>query len=228
MVHTMMPNDVFVVQKLALATYKSNLPTPVDALNEASQMLEALNPGTSTNSETLGLYGTIKKRLWEATQESSHLDIGIWASAKGFYVSNSCWSGNNLAYLLNVRAALTAESAPAEAIADFILAQRTRRRLLELCQALLESEHPPKGADEYWVKAAMAEAYLGLGDDAKAQELLAAARAISNSVPLLASSPVTMPAPAPSAVQEWMIRTVEDQLAHLRDLLNKSPLDRIK
>jgi Tetratricopeptide Repeats-Sensor len=227
-VRTMMPNDLFVIQKLALATYKSKLPSAVNALNEASQMLEALDLDTSTNPETLGLYGTIQKRLWEATQESSHLDKGIWASAKGFYVSSSCWSGNNLAYLLNVRAALTSESAPAEAIADFILAQRTRRRILGLCQALLESKQPPKGEQEYWIKATMAEAYVGIGDDAKAQELLEAARAVNMSVPSLDSSSATAPPPSPSAVPGWMIQTIEQQIARLRDLLAKSPLNRIK
>ena len=36
-VRSMMPNDVFLIQKLALATYKSKLPTSVDPLNEACQ-----------------------------------------------------------------------------------------------------------------------------------------------------------------------------------------------
>src|ERR1700730_10272343 len=227
-VRSMMPNDVFVIQKLALAAYRSKLPTPVDALNEACQMLEALEPRTSTDAETLGLYGAIRKRLWEATQASPHLDKAIWAHEKGFYVKNDYYNGINLAYLLNVRAALAAESQPAEAITDFILAQRTRRRVLGLCEALLESKHAPAGADEYWVKATMAEAYAGIGDDAKAHELLQAARAVDMSVPSLESNPTEMTETAQSAVPGWMIKTTEDQLGHLRDLLAKSPLERIK
>jgi hypothetical protein len=221
-VRTMMPNDVFIMQRLVLATYKSKLPTLVDALNEASRMLETLGPRTSTDAETLGLYGSVHKRLWDETKDPIHLDKAIWAHEKGFYVKNDNYNGINLAYLLNVRAAQTRDAAPAEAIADFILAQRTRRRVLQVCQALLESKSAPKGADEYWVKATMAEAYAGLGDDPSASNLLESARKVNMSVPTLDSQP------PPSAVPEWMLQTAADQLARLRQLLAQSPLSRIK
>src|SRR5262249_847371 len=146
------------------------------------------------------------------------------AHEKGFYVKNDYYNGINLAYLLNVRAAQTRDTEPGEAIADFILAQRTRQRVLRLCEGLLQSERPPRGADEYWIKATMAEAYAGVGDDAKANELLEAARKVDMSVP----SPEPVPLPLQSAVPQWMIQSTQEQLARLRELLAKSPLDRIK
>ena len=256
-VRSMMPNDVFIIQKLALATYKSKLPTPVDALNEACQLLEGLSPATSTDTETLGLYGAVHKRLWDATQAAPHLDKAIWAHEKGFHVKNDYYNGISLAFLLNVRAALKADDDPAEAIADFILAQRTRRRVLQLCEALLASRPAPTGLGEYWVKATMAEAYTGLGDDQQAQELLQAARAIDMSVlsresiskyqgsqALLAAVPDTRLAmvlqysqtgkferatrPVRPSVPEWMIQTTADHLARLQELLAKSPLNRLQ
>jgi hypothetical protein len=223
---SMMPNEVFVIQKLALATYKSKLPTEVDALNEACQILESLGPVTSTDGETLGLYGAVRKRLWEATQALPHLDTAIWAHEKGFYVRNDYYNGIQLAYLLNVRAAVKSDTDPAEAIADFILAQRTRRRVLILCEKLLESKPAPLGADEYWIKATMAEAYTGLGDDRKGQELLQAALAVDMSVPALEMAKASTE-PARSSVPEWMSRTTVDQISRLRVLLAKSPLHRI-
>jgi tetratricopeptide (TPR) repeat protein len=226
-VRSMLPNDVFVTQKFALATYKSKLPNPVDALNEACQILEGLGPTTSTDAETLGLYGAVQKRLWDATQAAPHLDKAIWAHEKGFYVKNDYYNGINLAFLLNVRSALKADSDPADAITDYILAQRARRRVLQLCEKLWESEPGPTGPDKYWVKATMAEAYAGLGDDKKAQELLEAARAVDISVPSLDSVSNTR-GPAASAVPAWMIQSTVDQLARLRDLLAKSPLSRIR
>ena len=90
---------------------------------------------SSTDTETLGLYGAVRKRLWDATGATAHLDKAIWAREKGFYVKNDYYNGINLALLLNVRAARSAESQPSEAIADFITAQRIRRRVLALCQA---------------------------------------------------------------------------------------------
>jgi hypothetical protein len=227
-VHTMMPNDVFVIHRLAFATYKSKLPTSLDALNEACQMLEALGPRTSTDAQTLELYGAVHKRLWDETKDSIHLDKAIWAHEKGFYVKNDYYNGINLAYLLNVRAAQTGDAAPAEAIADFILAQRTRRRVLQLCEALLESKPAPKGTDEYWAKATMVEAYAGLGDEPKARHLLEAARKVDISAPSLDTDATRTSQAAPSAVPRWMIQTTEDQLARLRELLAQSPLSRIK
>jgi hypothetical protein len=222
-VRSMMPNDPFVIQKLALATYKSKLPNPVDALNESWHLLETLTPKTSTDAETLGLYGAVHKRLWDATKVPLHLDRAIWAHEKGFYVKNDYYNGINLAYLLNVRAAQAGDTEPAEAIADYILAQRTRQRVLRLCEGLLESTPAPRGADEYWIKATMAEAYAGIGDDTKANELLNAARKVDMSVP----TPDSNPAPEPH-VPAWMIQSTEDQLACLRELLARSPLGRIK
>lgn len=207
-VRSMLPNEVFVVQKLALAIYKSKLPTEIDALNEACQILQGLGPATSTNTETLGLCGAIYKRLWNTTNAPADLDNAIWAHEKGFYVKNDYYNGINLAFLLNVRAALRADTDPAEAIADFISAQRTRRRVLALCQKLLESAPAPKGTDEYWIKVTMAEAYIGIGDDQKGQDLLAASQAVD--------------------VPGWMNTTTTDQIARLRVLLAKSPLKRIQ
>src|SRR5215469_10789234 len=73
-VRSMMPMDNCVAQKLALATYKSQLPTAEAALNEAADILESLQPTAATDCETLGLYGAVHKRLWGATNAAAHLD----------------------------------------------------------------------------------------------------------------------------------------------------------
>ncbi len=253
-VRSMMPNDVFVIQRLALATYKSKLPTPLGALNEACRILEDLGPTTSNDTETLGLYAAVHKRLWDTTQAAPHLDQAIWAYEKGFYVKNDYYNGINLAFLLNVRAALRTDTDPLEAVADFIAANRARRHVLGLCEGLLESKPAPTGADEYWIKATMAEAYAGLGDDAKAEELLEAVRVVDMSVPPLDSQPktnipgnrvedlgagyLTMHVLRHTPIGQarvgrtvppvWMVQTTVDQLGRLRDLLAKSPLNRVK
>jgi|SRR5258708_243602 len=45
------PKDPFVIQRLALATYKSKLPDPVQALDEAKKILSELEPDVSTDVE---------------------------------------------------------------------------------------------------------------------------------------------------------------------------------
>ncbi|MDD5462388.1 MAG: hypothetical protein PHG00_12265 [Methylococcales bacterium] len=62
------PNDSFVIQQLALATYKSKQPTELEALQKAQGILKELSPETTNNPETLGLWGSIHKRLWGLRQ----------------------------------------------------------------------------------------------------------------------------------------------------------------
>jgi tetratricopeptide (TPR) repeat protein len=193
------PDDPTIVQQLALVTYKSGLPTPKDALLAAKKLLESLSPETSNDTETLGLWGAIHKRLCDLEPDSTHLDEAIRAYKRGFYLRNDYYNGINEAYLLNVRAANSTNRA--EAIADFVQAQRIRREVLSIAENLLQTENLPAN-DKYWAMATIAEAHLGLGDEAKSQEVLQQA----------------------FAPQEWMRDSTEEQLKSLKKLLDKSPL----
>ena len=59
------PNDPYIAQQLALATYKSKHPDKLQSLQKAKAILEALFPETSCDAETVGLWGAVHKRLWE-------------------------------------------------------------------------------------------------------------------------------------------------------------------
>ena len=54
--------DPYIIQRLALVTYKSKQPSPKEALEEARSLLATLNPATSNDTETLGLWGAVHKR----------------------------------------------------------------------------------------------------------------------------------------------------------------------
>jgi hypothetical protein len=207
--HDKMPNDVSVMHKLALATYKARLPTEKEALEEASNMLAGLNPSQSTDTETLGLIQAVHKRLWKLTGDRSHLEKAIWSSEKGFYLKNDYYNGINLAYLYNVRASV---SEGPDAVTDFVLAQRTRRRVIDICQALLDDTKTKPGARvsdrdaTYWVLATLAEAWTGLGDDAKSQEYQNQALALDPRPP------------------QWMVDTTQEQVKALQKLISDSLL----
>lgn len=79
------PNDPFVTQQLALATYKSKQPNPEVALHKACNIIRELSPETSNDPETLGLWGAIHKRLWDLTNSSAYLDESISAYERGFF-----------------------------------------------------------------------------------------------------------------------------------------------
>ena len=145
------------------------------------------------------------KRLWEFTKDTANLDESVRGYERGFYLRNDYYNGINLAYLLNVRAANAAN--PAEAIADFVQAQRIRREVIKICQHWLASENPSPDA-KYWVQATMAEAYFGIGDEAEGQRILEEALAM-----------------APAG---WMRDSTREQIGKLRSMLADSPLKHIK
>jgi hypothetical protein len=197
----MKTEDPHIIQQLALVTYKSKYPTVQAALEEARELLKTLAPETSNDTETLGLWGAVHKRLWELTEDAQYLDEAVRGYERGFYLRNDYYSGINLAYLLNVRS--TVASARADAIADFVQAERIRRNVLLICEAELNNEDLPEG-EKYWLLATMAEAYLGVGDEAHARQKLKEADSI--------------------AFASWMKDTTQEQMEKLRGLLANSPL----
>ena len=152
-------NNAFVIQRLVLATYKAQLPSPLEALKEALMILKVLEPETSTDPETLGLAGAIYKRLWEKHGYRPDLDQSIVYYEKGFHIDNDYYNGINVAYLLNVRASISPQK---EATNDHITAQRVRRTVIWNCMELLKKKFNSR-SDQYWMCATLEEVYFGLG-----------------------------------------------------------------
>lgn len=200
------PNDPYIVQQLALVTYKSKQPTVLAALEEARDVLKDPDPMSSNDAETLGIWGAIHKRFWEENGDPADLDRSIAAYEKGYRLLDDYYNGINYAFLLNVRAA---NAEPADAITDFVLARRVRAHVVELCEAARAKLSGREGTEEqrYWILATEAEAALGLGQAARKDELLAEAAALDP--------------------QPWMVESTETQLATLEGHLQDSPLDRI-
>jgi hypothetical protein len=206
--------DPYIIQRLALITYKSKSPNEVDALKDACELLWLLDPKTSNDTETLGLWGATHKRLWDLTKETKYLDEAIRAYERGFYLRNDYYNGINYAFLLNVRANVSEK--PEEAIADFVQAKRVRKEVLSICEKWIEDDKANESNKDdkdclngrYWVKATMGEAYVGLDEKEKADTILNEAYA--------------------NAPEPWMKGSTEEQLGKLKPLLDNSPLKFIK
>lgn len=197
------PKDTYLIQQLALATYKSGQPDALSALQEAHVILHQLNPARTTDPETLGLWGAIHKRLWELNSGRTDLDEAIWAYEKGFYLNDDYYTGINLAFLLNQRATVSSER---EAIADVVTAERIRRRVIRICEKIW-AEGSGEGAGKadpeqtFWLLATLAEAYIGIGKPEVAARIDRIARA--------------------RAPEGWMVGSMDDQRKKLEDLLAK-------
>ena len=68
------PGDPYILQQLALTTYKGKLPNEQAAVENARTVLSELNPSTSNDPETLGIWGSIHKQLWELNGKSEDLE----------------------------------------------------------------------------------------------------------------------------------------------------------
>ena len=188
------PTDPYLVQQLALATYKSELPSKGEALEAAKKLLATLQPEVSCDAETVGLWGAVHKRIFDITGGASALDTAVRAYARGYFIKNDYYNGINFALLLNVRAA---QSSGDEAIADRVLARRIRDEVLVLCEQALSNPTLTRD-DRFWVSATKVEALLGASKQAEGEALL---NQLKTTVP-----------------QAWMLQSLQDQLAKLAAL----------
>jgi hypothetical protein len=190
------PKDDYVVQQLALATYKSKKPTEEEALKNARGILDNLWPRESLDPETLGLWAAVHKRLYELNGDAAALEEAITATEKGFVLRRDYYNGINLAFLLDRRAA---DADPDVAAEDHARARSVRRRVTDVCRSELEQKPEMNEQDRYWVLATLQEASVGLGDDAAAEEWGRQAQELASAA--------------------WMIESTQGQLAKLGGLL---------
>lgn len=195
------PQNDFVKQKLVLATYKSESPSPIEALKEALSLLTELNLEMTTDPETLGLAGAILKRMWQQTDREEYLNEAIEKYEKGFYIKNDYYNGINLAFLYNLRGEKTDEKS--YAIADYVIAERIRKKVIIICEALYDSKDFEYRGDKYWICATLEEAYYGIEDIVKYQKY----KELSLSF----------------AKENWERETTEKQIDRIKVLLENAP-----
>jgi hypothetical protein len=214
------PARPFVVQQLALATYKAGEAEaktggPEKALAgyaEAESLLGGLDVETTNDPETLGLWSAIHKRRAEAPgrtvqEQKADVDKAVSAAQRGFVIKRDTYNGTNLAYLLNLRASLSSGD---DRIADNVSADRVRKmvvRIVDQRLATLEAQKvDPAEArlleeERYWIAATKAESLVALGDPSGSGLMEAA----------LASAPAG-----------WMADTTRGQMDKLKALLAKA------
>ena len=166
---TLRDNLSFIVCRQALCTYKSKDGGETQALLNAKQILDELNPGQSQDIEVLGISGAINKRLFEITDDSKYLDLAISFYGKGFQLKQDYYNGINTAFMLYKKASIlgleSEEGEDTKLRADF-----TRNSVLEIA---INRENEPdflKSSDAVWVLLTLAEAYNYKKKDLKMKE----------------------------------------------------------
>lgn len=154
------PKNVFLIQRLALTTYKHEKPNQKKALIDAENILKELKPDDTTDVETLGLSGAINKRLYEITNDNKYLDKAIRFYSKGFHVGQDHYNGINYAFLLTLKATLQTDKI--EAVSFFRQSQRIREEIVAICDTIIKDKNFNDRDDKEWVYQSLAQAYLSL------------------------------------------------------------------
>lgn len=211
-------SNPYLIQRLAMATYKAQQPDKITALHQALTLLDKLDLSHTNDSETVSLAGAIEKKLYEEGQGTEHLTNAIWYFQRGYYLLNNRYNAINLAFTLNCRATSSLCATREEQIADMIYANYTRKRVLDLCDRDLEdiikregkvsaltseTEREAQAAfntdQKFWIQINRAEAYFGLGEFDAFKAARAAAQSLEHS--------------------EWMMQAFDLQIGKLRKLL---------
>jgi hypothetical protein len=188
-------ND-YVVQQLALATYKSKQPNAERALRKAETILEYLKPHESFDTETLGLWAAVHKRLFEISKDTGALEEALFALERGFFIKRDYYNGINLAFMLDTKASDSDPKIKEELRA---MARHVRRRIKDICDKTLAKQDLDKEY-KYWILATLYETCVGLGEEDEALRWKEEADNISTAT--------------------WMVESTDNQIAKLRKLLN--------
>ncbi|QCW81811.1 patatin family protein [Methylotuvimicrobium buryatense] len=179
------PEDIWVVQQLALCTYKDEERYPKHRFEEALTLLESigLRDSKKRDAETLSLGGAVYKRLWEFCGQIDHLYESLSFYRAAFETDperDLGYAANNAAYILDLLAA-RAESLEHRNDIKTKEAQKFRKEASGLREKILENlsarQNDPDLSKNYWFSATIGEANFGLGNYAEAGQWLAKARA---------------------------------------------------
>lgn len=127
-------HNSYLIHRLVLATYKTQLPDKVSALKEAIQLLSRLDLENTNDPETVALGGKIEKRLFNYGQGDAHLSNAILFYERGYYLLRNRYNGINLAFLLNQRVDTDIYTNHEDKITDMVLANRIRLEVLKMCK----------------------------------------------------------------------------------------------
>jgi hypothetical protein len=155
------PDDPYLIQQIALNTYKAGQPSQLSALIHALTFMATLNPDSSNDPETLGITGAIHKRIWRHTQDVEQLNLAIRYYTRGYEIRRDYYNGENLATCLDYRAKV--QPSEAEAQYDRMTAQKVRESLIEQLSTVVKSAAFEERRDRKWVYAALANSSFAIG-----------------------------------------------------------------
>jgi len=155
----LLPNNDYIVQQLALCTYKSKVPNETFALDRALDIIKRLTPKNSLDIETIGITGAIYKRLYRLNQNFDYLDEAIYYYKKGYIIQNDYYNGENYANCLLLKTKQN-DLADEETIYLKFESKNVRKEIIRIVESNLKAEEV-----NFWMYATLSVCYFCLGDD---------------------------------------------------------------
>ena len=160
---TALPKNEYIVQQLALATYKSKSPNKTMALQKALEIILVLDPEHSLDLETLGISGAIFKNLFRINNNYDYLEKATQLYKKGYIIKKDYYNGENYANCLLLK--LKKADIDLETITYLKMEIGTvYKDVIEIIEKNIESSEI-----NFWMYATLSTAYnyLGLEDQFK-------------------------------------------------------------
>ncbi|UTH49559.1 hypothetical protein KBW81_07350 [Loktanella salsilacus] len=164
----MSPGDSYLVQQLALHTYKSKYPSAWLSLVKAAGVLEALSPKHSNDAETLGIAGAIHKNMWFLNDDIETLNLALSFYERGFDLRGDYYNGENAATCFQIRSEVQDDSR--EALFDRMSARKIRAELVVHWESVVLDDEFDQRSDQMWIFATLANCLFALGETDKASE----------------------------------------------------------
>lgn len=146
--------DHYLIQRLALATYKSEYPTQTEALMNALDILSDINYKQSNDTESTGLAGAIYKRLWQVSKNIEFLDLAIRYYTRGFSIKKDYYNGENLAWCYDEKKQNISDAN--EKIYCEISAKKIRLEVKSILEDLVRLDFFDDRSDKKWVYGSLA------------------------------------------------------------------------
>jgi hypothetical protein len=155
---------------MALVTFKLQQPDHISALHKAQFILSLVKPEDSTDAETLGLSGSICKKIYEASGDEAYLEKAWWFYERGFSKTQNYYNGINLAYIYLVKAANATDHEKIRS--NYEKAAFVNENVISICVRLIISADFLARNDKEYIYQTLAQAHLGLGQDHEVIKLI--------------------------------------------------------
>lgn len=187
------PNDSYIIQQLAISIYKSKLPNETEALGEAYIEITKLRPETSVDSETLGIAGSIQKRLYKLNKyiNLDYINKAIRFYEKGYVINRDNYTGGNYVECMILKALNNTIKDDEKHTLNYLIKEKAKE-VIEISNNLLDND-----GDDVWVYSTLTAMYLILEEEENYTKSLEKVQQLLE--------------------EQWQIKTLEETLEVIRE-----------